>query len=265
MAASTRPIGEREALCLYCFARSADTPLSDLPGVDERRPPFVHGHDGIAAVVSIVDQADYAGPIGEAQLADLAWVAPWALRQEAVLRRVMAAAPVFPMPFGTLFSSFAALEQTIHSRRAAIDAVLERVAGCEEWAVQATLDRGRAIDARVDAAIADGSYVPAPATGRRHLEEQRLRRRLEQDLDSWLAGITGPLLDDLRQMTRGAVARRLVAGQDLAFNWAFLVPVTVLDRFRRRVEEAATDHAALGLELSCKGPLPPYSFCGEAE
>jgi hypothetical protein len=191
-------------------------------------------------------------------------VAPRALRQEAVLRRVMAVEPVFPMPFGTLFSSLAALEQTMQARRAAITAVLERVAGCEEWAVQAALDRHRAIDARVDAAIADGSYAPAPATGRRHLEEQRLRRRLEQDLDSWLAGITGPLQEDLRQMTRGAVARRLVAGQDLAFNWAFLVPAAELERFCRRVDEAARDHAPQGLQLICKGPLPPYSFCGDA-
>lgn len=264
MAAPTQPIGAGEALCLYCFARAGETPLADLPGVDERRPPFLHRHDGIAAVVSVVDRADYAGPTGEAQLADLAWVAPRALRQEAVLRRVMAVESVFPMPFGTLFSSFAALEQTMQARRAAITEVLGRVAGCEEWAVQAALDRRRVVDARVEAAIADGSYQPAAAAGRRHLEEQRLRRGLESNLDNWLAGISAPLLDELCAITRGVAARRVVVGQDLAFNWAFLVPAAALDPFRARVEEAAHHLVRVGLQLSCKGPLPPYSFCGDA-
>jgi len=257
-------IAAEEAVYVYCFADDVRVPLDDLPAIDERRSLRVHRHASLAAVISLVTRNAFEGESGETHLSDLAWIAPRVLRQEAILRRIMAAEPVLPLPFGTLFSSLQALEQAMDSRRAIIKAVLRRIDGCQEWAVQGALDRRRAVDARIAAAIAEGSYSPAASTGRRHLEEQRLRRELDRSLDSWISSLSTPLREALEQVSRDAVARRVIAGQDQVFNWAFLVPVAGLHQFQERVDAAARAHAELGLHLTCKGPLPPYSFCSEA-
>lgn len=251
-----------EAVYLYCFAqaRAADRLPPELPAVDPARALGLHHHAGLVALVSPVPRADYTGTAGEAHLADIGWVGPRALRHQAVLEAAQAVTTVFPLPFGTLFSSPAALTQEMDRRRGEIEAVLRRLAGCAEWAVQGELDRDAAVDTRLRAAIADGRYVPAASPGRRHLEEQRLRRELAADLDAWAQQAAGTVAEALRGLSRGFVERRVPAGQALAFNWAFLVPEAALPAFRQTLDAAARGLAGQGLSLVCKGPWPCYSF-----
>ncbi|WP_295885852.1 GvpL/GvpF family gas vesicle protein [uncultured Thiohalocapsa sp.] len=250
------------ALYLYCFAPADAAGLPpEAPAVDGGGLS-VHRHAGLTALVSPVRRADYEGEQGVANLADIGWVGPRALRHQTVLDAALAATTVFPLPFATLFSSVAVLEAEMASRRTDILAALDRLAGCAEWAVQGQLDRARALDARVAEAIAAGRFVPPAAAGRRHLEEQRLRRALTPDLEAWAARRAAALADALRPQCRGLVERRIPSGQALAFNWALLVP----DAARAAVEEvltaAAPELAECGLTLEFKGPWPGYSFTG---
>jgi hypothetical protein len=258
-----------EALYAYCFATTAAlteplaAKLAATPAIDPARPVRVHRTRDLAAVLSPVRRAELEGEQGEANLADIGWVGPRALRHQAVIEQAMAEATVLPLPFGTLFSSPTALERAMVEGRPRILAVLERLGGCEEWAVQGTLDRQQALAARLAAAIAAGDYVPAAAPGRRHLEEQRLRREWERDIGAWALAAADDLAHDLTALAHGFVERRIPAGQELLFNWAFLVPTRALTRFRARIEAAAEPCRERGLHLGCKGPWPPYSFCGD--
>src|ERR1035437_9969885 len=93
------------ALYLFCFARS--------DAVREVRSTAVDGHSrllvlrpspDLCAVVSEVAREDFCGPAAELPSLQLDWVAPRAVRHEAVMEEVMAYSPILPLPFGTLFS-----------------------------------------------------------------------------------------------------------------------------------------------------------------
>ena len=257
----------RDAVYLYCFTHDLAGPRPrglppDLPAVDEDRSLQLHRHAGLIALVSAVRRADYEGEQGNAHLADIAWVGPRALRHQAVLVAAHRVAAVFPLPFGTLFSSRAALECEMERRQHEIDTALRRLAGCSEWAVQGTLDHAAALDARVREAIAEGRYVPSAMPGRRHLEEQRLRRGLEADLGDWARAAAASLAQALRRASTDFVERRVPTGQALAFNWAFLVPNPSVDAFQSTVTAALPELARYGLSVVCKGPWPGYSFTG---
>jgi hypothetical protein len=256
-----------EAVYLYGFVPDAGAAAGlppALPAVDPERPLALYRHAGLTALVSPVRRADFAGDDGAANLADIGWVGPRALRHQAVLDAVLALAAIYPLPFGTLFSTPAALAAEMDQRRGDIERALERLAGCAEWAVQGELDRDAALDARVRDTIAAGAWTPPEAQGRRHLEEQRLRRELAADLDDWADAAAAPLADALLAVSRGRVERRVPVGQALAFNWAFLVPSDALSDFHAALDAIGPALAGHGLRIVCKGPWPGYSFVAAA-
>lgn len=261
MSSTAETIAAGEAVYLYCFLEAgAGAPA--VAGLDETRPVTVHRHAGLDALVSRVSLADFTGEQGEAQLEDASWVGPRALRHEAVVEAAMGTGPVYPMPFGTLFSSLSSLESTMRERREAIRISLERVAGRQEWAVQGTLDRRAAVDALLAAGLADGRFELPSSPGHRHLQEQRLRRELEGDLEQWLGQIAAILRDELGALAQGRHEERRRLTEERVINWAFLVPDNTVEKFRRQVETAAARYAGQGLTLHSNGPWPPYSFRG---
>ena len=261
---AANPPAAGEALYLYGVVRDAEPMRLDMPAMDATRPLLALRHAGLTAIVSAVPLAEFRGPRGEQNLADLGWLGPRALAHEAVIERLMTQCSVFPLPLGTLFSSTQALWEALDAQRQQIEAALERLRGCREWAVQGQLDREAALDARLDEAIASGRYVPATSLGRQHLERQRLRRELAQDLDAWLWTRTAPLAETLRRQCAGFCERRLLADQGWVFNWAVLVRQQETARLHQILDEMRGIYAPCGLRLLCKGPLAPYSFRGEA-
>ncbi|WP_058557737.1 GvpL/GvpF family gas vesicle protein [Thiohalocapsa sp. ML1] len=256
-----------EAVYLYGFVSDSGAASGlppALPAVDPERPLGLYRHAGLIALVSPVRRTDFDGDDGAANLADIGWVGPRALRHQAVLDAALAEAAVYPLPFGTLFSSPAALAAEMELRRDDIGAALARLAGCAEWAVQGELDRDAALDALVRDAIVAGDWTPPAAPGRRHLEEQRLRRELDAELDNWAEAAAATLADALAAASRGHAQRRIPAGQTLAFNWAFLVPTDGLDDFHAAIDTTGPVLAGHGLRVVCKGPWPGYSFVAAA-
>jgi len=255
--ASSRP-AEEEALYLYCFTQPGlAAPTS--PGVDEARPVKIHVCGGLAAVVSRVAVQDFTGELGESHLQDIAWLGPRACRHAAVVEQAMAAGPVYPLPFGTLFSGPAALDQAIEQGAADIAAVLRQVAGCQEWSVEGTLDRRQTVDCLLDEGLQSGRLSLPEGAGRRHLEEQKLRRALALEIDDWLDRRMEAIQQELAALSRAHRPRRLL--DDKILHWAYLVPTGQTDDFSVAVNAVASRHQAFGLRLRLTGPWPPYTFC----
>lgn len=254
--------GEEQAMAIYLYgfapAAAAGLPPS-MPAVDDGTLT-VHRHAGLTALVSAVPRASYEGERGEAHLADIGWVGPRALRHQAVLEAARQTTTIVPLPFATLFSSIAALDAEMVRRGGTIRALLQRLAGCSEWAVQARLDSAAALDAQVRGAIADGRFVPPAAAGRRHLEEQRLRRTLARETETWVAHRVASLATALQEHCRDFVERPRPAGQGLALNWALLVPDDNVSALHETLAVHTPALAADGLHMTCKGPWPGYSF-----
>ena len=105
------PMGPSEVdglgLYLYCIAESASLPavngvLDQAPeGVDLRYPVTRLSVGGVSAVVGQVLVAEFS----EHNLQDLSWLGARASRHEGVVAWTMAASPVLPVKFGTIFSS----------------------------------------------------------------------------------------------------------------------------------------------------------------
>jgi len=258
---TTQPEGS-VATYVYCFSLAGISP-PEGPGVDENRPTQVHAVGGLSAVVSWVALEDFTGATGEANLQDIAWLGPRACRHAVVVEQVMAVAPVFPLPFGTLFSSLTVLEQEINRRSGEISAVLEKVAGCQEWSVQGSLDRNAAVDYRLVDGLQSGRLKLPDAIGRRHLEEQKIRRQLASDLDDWLSERLESLQQELAGFARDFRQRRLT--ENKVSHWAFLVPEGQVEAFQIKLGQMTREQEAFGLALRLTGPWPPYTFSQSAQ
>jgi hypothetical protein len=236
--------------------------------VDGHRPVLTIRHSpDLWAVVSEVAREDFCGPAAELHLQQLAWVAPRAVRHEAVIEEVMAYSPVLPLAFGTLFSSAEALTKFVDRHRETIALFLQRVADHGEWSVKGWLDRKQALqDLTSTRLTAEQNRLSALPPGARHFAEQRICRNLEKGLSLWLnetcrtvaSGLTS-YASDFRECALSPCAHP-ESGAEEVLNWAFLLPESAIAAFQERVQRANLDYRPQGLTLQLSGPWPPFRF-----
>jgi hypothetical protein len=99
--------------------------------------------------------------------------------------------------------------------------------------------------------------------GRRHLEEQKLRRTLTADLNAWLAECLDSLQNELRPLMRDFRSRRLL--DDKILHWAYLLPVEQVAAFQQQVSNITSRYEVYGFSFRVTGPWAAYSFCQLAE
>ena len=259
------------ALAIYLYGFTQSSSLSDegviglpaLLGVDDLHPVRLHECAGLKAVISSVALGDYTGEIGENNVQNIAWLTPRACRHALVIDRLIEQGSVYPLSFGTLFSSLSSLEQEMTRRSTEVLAVLEHIAGCQEWSLEATLDRKQAVDALLAEGLQSGRFSLPEATGRRHLEEQKLRRNLTAELNEWLTRCLTLLQNELRPLTWDFRSRRLL--DEKVLHWAYLLPVAQVAAFQQQVSAIANRYEVYGFNFRVTGPWAADSFCQIAE
>ena len=247
-----------DAWYVFCFAPAPQMIGLDLNACGWEDPVDLEITGNIAAVTSRVPRERFEGPEAERCLADLHWLLPRVEAHDRVITRAMANAPVFPLRFGTLFSSRQALAIEIARRRRAFLDFFSTMVGREEWAIKALLVKERAIEAR-RLALFPGESVESGPVGRNYLLRQREKAQAEQALGPWLAQVVADLDRELRGQCESVVVR---PAQDPAFgNWACLIETTGAERLHRWSEGLSAQYTDLGVELHRSGPWPLYSFC----
>ena len=255
------------ALYLYCFARSDAVGLVQATAVDGHGAVSLlrHGPD-LCAVVSEVAQEEFCGPEAELHMQQLPWVAERALRHEAVIEEIMARSPVLPVPFGTLFSSPAALQEFMDRHRRTVASFLARVANHGEWSVKGRFDRKQAQQSLTSRRLAAQQIqLQAMSPGMRHFAEQRILRESEQEIGGWLdqtvRTVAGELTSHAADFCECGLSPSADGNRpDEVLNWAFLLSGPGTDSFRRCVNRMNRDYQAQGLSLQLSGPWPPYRF-----
>jgi len=248
-----------ESIYVYGFT-FADIAPPSLLGVDDRHLVTAHRYADLNAVISAVDLLDYTGASGESNLQNVAWITPRACRHALVLDKMQAqGAPVYPVSFGTLFSSLAAMERELARCSVDVQRVLQHISGCQEWSIEATLDRNLAIEVLLAEGLASGRFCLPTAAGRRHLEEQKLRRNLSADLDDWLAQCFSAFQEALLPLQRDFRERKLLDNKVL--HWAYLLPLENVAGFQEQMAGIVKRYAAYGLNFRITGPWVAYSFC----
>jgi len=235
------------------------------PGLDDHHPVLQWTSQGIVAGFSKVVLEEWIGVAGATHLQDLTWVGPRACRHEVVIERVMHHAPVFPVPFGTLFSSLERLDDLLHAQGDTIAAFLDFMADKEEWAVKGLLDREKA---EVSLLVSEPQPAMLPSSqGMGYLLERRRRTRVGLELRTWVKTVREAVAEELQEyavdfrtlkmLPRKASGRN----RDMVCNWAFLLKKNNREAFQTRVEQLGVEYEAQGLMLELSGPLPPYRFC----
>ena len=261
------------ALYLFCFARADAVREVQGPAADGHSPLSLLRHSpdlcsaDLCSVICEVRREEFCGPEAELHMQQLSWVAPRAMRHEAVIEEVMAHSPVLPARFGTLFSSAKALTEFVDQHRETITLFLERVADHGEWSVKGWFDRKQAQPALISASLtAQQEQLSNLPPGTRHFAEQRLRRDLERELSAWLEQTCRKIATDLTgyacDFRECAVAPGADSESGIAevLNWALLLPNSVIVPFQECVERANLNHRSQGLLLQLSGPWPPFRF-----
>lgn len=246
------------AIYLYGFTLPEVKPLAVL-GVDDTHSVSLHSHADLTAIISSVLLADFTGEVGENNLQNVAWLTPRACRHALVIDNAMRQAAVYPVPFGTLFSNTDALEQEMQRRAMEVLTVLAHITGCEEWALEATLDRKQAVEALLTEGLTSGQFSLPDNVGRRHLEEQKLRRTLNNELNDWLVDHLNLWQTELTELARDFRSRRL--SDDKIVHWAYLLPIEKVSAFQARVADITERYADYGFSFRVTGAWPAYSFC----
>lgn len=257
---------------LYCVASSKQVKQIEGGGIDKEYPIFVKNSKDVAAVLSLVNRADFTGPAGESNLKSIEWIGPRAYRHDVVVKEVMELSPVLPARFGTIFSSQEALEIFLESHGEEISRFLSFVADKEEWSVKGYIDKKKAIRKLVSMALTqEAEQLNKLPAGTRYFKEKLLEDKARKELKSWLKDVlnsmAAPLISFASEYSECKLLSREATGKDLdmVLNRAFLVPRNSVKEFHRRVDQMNTAHLQNGLILERSGPWPPYNFCPKLE
>ena len=256
---------DSSAIYLFCFARRHRLPALEIAGLDHRHPVSLWSFKDIVAVLGMASIEDFSGPEAENRMKDLEWIGPRACRHEEVVEEVMRHSPAFPAPFGTIFSSFDALEKLLDVHYNEISRFLDKATGKEEWAVKGMLNKAQARESFLTLMLSkEEGQLSLLSPGKRYLSEQRIRSNADKELHGWLKGVIKDIGDDLCRYSSEFYERKVLSldsgAKDMVLNWAFWVAQEDVDNFRTGVDRANEENDRQGLQLQLSGPWPPYSF-----
>jgi hypothetical protein len=253
----------------YLFCLTPKNPLLEIEGtgMDESHPLCTKAIADVVAVFSEVFLEDFCGPEACERLADLAWVAPRALRHEEVIMTIMRQAPVLPVRFGSVFSSLDALGSSLGRHRGALSRFFLDTAGQKEWTLKAFVDRPQAKSRIITARLAvEKEQFAGLAPGKRYLLEQKIKGVVDREATLWLKKIADDIVMFFKEVSSASSEGRLVSqeltgrGDEMFFHAALLVPDRSVERLQRLTVEWNAGNESMGLHLESSGPWPPYRF-----
>jgi len=245
---------------LYGVVRADAEPPHGAQAVDSGDEVTVLPEGRVAALASRVSLVEFDEEALPQRLADAEWLEEKIRAHEQVLEAALAAGPVVPCRFCTVYRGEDELRRFVAEREGELAEGLDRLDGRVELGVKAFVDPARFTSELQEAA--------AQATsGRAYLEA----RREEQRLGAELVRFQNELADGLHERLHAAAEEgvtlplqsREVSGRDreMLFNGAYLVGDR--ERFEEELAEAALEVRENGVELELTGPWPPYNFVPE--
>ena len=246
---------------VYAIAHADGAPPAGLRGMGDGVVRAERAGD-LAAFVSDVPEEEFAEVPLNANLSNMEWLAPRAIRHQEVNAGLAAAVdPLVPLSFGTVFRDRAGVERMLRERAEEVAPRLDALRGKAEWIAVVRRDEMALAALESTSAVLRElrGQVEAAAPGRAYLIARRLDEAKRQELRASDAGAivaavaalegTGgrlfrePLVEDAGG---GMVARfSLLAGRDAGAE---------LDRTR------IGDWAGRGYTLELTGPWPAYRF-----
>ena len=232
-----------------------------MVGVATAEPPFTVTANGLAAIVSRVEDAEYRGEEAERRMADLAWMTPRAKSHEAVVEAVMRQSAVVPAAIASLLADENEAKAYLTENFEKFDALLDYYHQREEWVVRLLFERQAGTAAgspsgglRLVMPVGQAHPLPVPAALQGNEREQRVISASHEICHTLRMCASGFATRQLSFQTPGADPI-LVVG-----NWAFLLDHRRQDDFRNAVARLDSEYRDMGFQIRLSGPWAPTSF-----
>lgn len=250
------------AIYLYCLLRHADAPdprtVESAPaGLPDASAPRVLPVEGDLWLIACdVPLAAYGEAALAGRMENLDWVSARALAHEEVVEHFTGTGSLVPMKLFTLFASEERALDHVRGARPRLGAILDHVAGREEWGVRVSYDAARAAREAVEEA------APA-ASGRDFLLRKKRVRDASRQAPAAAREAAAAVHEDLAARAADSRRRPPEAGQSLLLDGTYLVDRVDRECFEGAVEAAARRLGEAYCDVTLTGPWPPYNFSGE--
>jgi hypothetical protein len=254
----------------------ADLPLDGLPAGLDDASVALERHDGVAALVSVLDTGVYAPAALETNSGDVEWLSPRAVTHDLVLTWASEKAngAVLPLPMFSLFSGRDALHAMLTDRSRDLASALASVARGREYALRVyrveaeLLAAVTSLSARLDEL---SKSAAAASPGQRYLIERKLEGEKKTEARVASQRIVDDIVTALAPHTLRSVRSPIPRLSDpdatamgtMVLNAAFLVAPAAMDGFQRTLTALVAAHGAHGFRFDFTGPWPPYHFATE--
>lgn len=246
-----------KGIYLYCFAEN-----SSLPEISNEAYQLDFAE--ITALVTDVNLDDFTGEKGEENLQNLEWLMPKVVLHEKVTETILQKAAVFPVAFGSIFSSPESLKATVENNRATIVEFLNFTKNADEIGLKGFLEREASKQKILQSDFAEEyTELDNLSAGKKFFAEKKLIEKAESLVNQRLAEICNQVAQKLSPIAQSAVQRKVVQSEDegeQVLNWAFLIEREKQSDFAQLVEGINAEISDFGLKLRLSSVLPPYSF-----
>jgi hypothetical protein len=229
-------------------------------------------HADVAAVVKLVPRHEFTDESLQERLRDPVALEAMARAHNHVIATVHGQETILPAKLGGVYARLEDVQLALEQTHDVLRAQLDRLEGCDEWAVHMFADR-----ATVQRHVA--AQNPSIRQLREDLQTARPGRAyfLQRKLAADLAAVTEQTLEELARTGYNLLAQSAVAGQISPMarqatnergeiellRAAFLVPRARAPAFVQTVDSLASGREGVRSEYS--GPWPPYSFAAEGQ
>jgi hypothetical protein len=248
------------ATYLYCVVKSARRPAASrgpagLAGATA--PAAVELGQALWLIVGEVPLSIYGPEPLEQALGDMAWVSDAAVAHDAVVEYCarLRGATAVPMKMFTMFSTLDRAVADMRGRRRELEAVVKRIAGCDEWGVR--------VMRAVPAAAPGSRRVRSAGTGAAFLAAKKQVRDEAREAARLAAAAAEEAYAGLAALAKDVARRQDVpagASTPPLLDAAFLVPSTRRTRFKSAARRLAGECQEAGASMSLTGPWPAYNF-----
>lgn len=255
--------GENWGLYLFCFASERELFLPPPSPENSRKSQiFRWTFKEVLAVFCRVALDGWTGPEAQENLENLSWIGPRVCHHLEVVEGLMKQTSVFPLPFGSLLTSFSKLQKLTCRHHGKILHFLNFIEGREEWLLQGWLYQYK-MSPLVSSNLSSPFLLSSLELS--GWQEERIGR--DHPLKLWLKRVRKVLLKKLGgwvvKWNSIKIPAEDIPQEDrvMVFRWALLMEQKNLPVLFFLIEEINQEYSRTGLRLEVTGPFAPYNFC----
>lgn len=249
---------------LYVYAITRDTVIPDCEAIDQTRTFATVGANGVAAVYTKVTDADFSQEAVDRRSGDIEWLGAIGYRHQGVVSELMKMTAIVPLRAFTLFSGETALNAFLAENHDALDRLLDRLAGKQEWTLKIEFEPRRwseSLIARVDSLRSIAAETESASAGKAFLLKKKLeeeKKRASRQAEEQVVGEIEAAV--LKKLSCETIAETRQQREGAFPQIDVLIPRDEESLLQDLHSELAERYGSEGITLAITGPWPPYTF-----